>query len=200
MKASLQYKIGKFFLYITFRFLFGLKIEGVSNIPRKGAVIISPNHRSNYDPPLVGCCIDTRVVQFMGKSGLFTTKFSSWFLRGINVIPVGREGSVLGTVREFIRFLKEGKAIMVFPEGTRSKTGKYLEAQPGVGFLAIRTNTPVIPTFIRGMSEPLIKHFFRITPLKVKFGKPIYPAGIKHNLKEAKKFADMVLEEIKKLG
>ncbi len=200
MKAPLQYKISRALLYFLFKILFGLKGEDVSNVPKEGPVIIAPNHRSNYDPLLVGGCVDSREIYYLAKSGLFISKVATWFLKSLNVIPVDLENPGIGTMRRFINLLKDGKAIMVFPEGTRSKTHEYLKAQPGVGFLSIRTNVPVIPTLIEGTYESMIKHFFRRTPLRVKFGIPIYPENKVKNLKDAQKLSDRILEEVKKLG
>lgn len=200
MKAALQYKIGRILLYLIFKNLFGLKREGISNVPKEGSVIIAPNHRSNYDPPIVGCCIDSREIYSLAKSGLFISKMATWFLSSLNVIPVDIESPGIGTMKRFIELLKDGKAIMIFPEGTRSKTGEYLRAKTGVGYLAIKTNSPVIPTFIEGTFESMINHFLRKTPLRVKFGSPIYPyKGVK-SIKYAKFLSDKILEEVKKLG
>jgi len=80
MKAPFQYKIARALLYLLFRIIFGLEIEGISNVPKEGSVIIAPNHRSNYDPLLVGCCVDSRGVYYLAKSGLFTSKAVPVFL------------------------------------------------------------------------------------------------------------------------
>lgn len=200
MKAALQYKIGRILLYFIFKNLFGLKREGLSNIPEEGSVIIAPNHRSNYDPPIVGCCVDHREIYFLAKSGLFISRVVTWFLSGLNVIPVDLKSPGIGTMKRFIELLKGGKAVMIFPEGTRSKTGEYLTAKTGVGYLAIRTNSPVIPTLIEGTFESMMNHFLRKTPLKVKFGSPIYPYKEVKSVKDAKLLSNKILEEIKRLG
>ena len=200
MKAALQYKIGRILLYFIFKNLFGLKREGLSNIPEEGSVIIAPNHRSNYDPPIVGCCVDHREIYFLAKSGLFISRVVTWFLSGLNVIPVDLKSPGIGTMKRFLELLKDGKAVMIFPEGTRSKTGEYLTAKTGVGYLAIRTNSPVIPTLIEGTFESMMNHFLRKTPLRVKFGRPIYPYKEIKSVKDAKFLSCKILEEIKRLG
>lgn len=199
MKASYQYKISRITLYLLFKILFGLRIEGLSNIPESGPVIIAPNHRSNYDPPLVGCCVSTREIYCLAKSGLFTLKIATWFLKSINVIPINLKNPGIGTMRRFINLLGNGKIVMLFPEGTRSKTNEFLKAQPGVGFLSIKMNAPVIPTLIEGTYESMRRHFFRISPLRVKFGAPIYPENEIRSIKDAQKLSDRILEEVKGL-
>ncbi len=200
MRARLQYKYGVSILYHSFGILFGLKIEGVSNVPKNGRVILACNHRSNYDPPLVGCCIHTRPIYYFAKKCLFNSRFSSEFLKSLNAIPVDTENLSVKTMKKFINLLKEGEALMVFPEGTRSKTNEFLEAQPGVGYLSLKTNTMVLPVFIKGTHEPMIRHFFRRSPLLVKFGKPIYPYFKKVSKENARAFSNLILEEIKKLA
>jgi 1-acyl-sn-glycerol-3-phosphate acyltransferase len=200
MKASLQYKTGRILLYLIFKILFGLKREGFLNVPKEGSVIIAPNHRSNYDPPIVGCCIDSREIYFLAKSGLFISKIATWFLSGLNTIPVDLKSPGIGTMKRFIELLRDGKAIMIFPEGTRSKTGEYLRAKTGVGYLAIKTNSPVIPTLIEGTFESMTNHLLRKTPLRVKFGNPIYPSKEVESVKDANLLSKKILKEIKKLG
>lgn len=200
MKAPFQYKIARVLLYLLFRIIFGLEIEGISNVPKEGSVIIAPNHRSNYDPLLVGCCVDSRGVYYLAKSGLFTSKAVACFLRSLNVIPVDLEKPAVGALRTFVNLLKKGKAIMVFPEGTRSRTNKYLKALPGVGYLAVRTNSTVIPTLIEGTYESMTRHFLRRSPLRVRFGTPIYPENEVKSVKEAEALSIKILEEVKRLA
>lgn len=197
MRASLQYRIGRFLIYLIFKILFGLKIEGVSNIPEKGPVIIAPNHRSNYDPPLAGCCVDKREIYYFAKKDLFVTKPYAWLLKSVNVIPVDVKTPGIGSLRKFVSLLKKGKAVMLFPEGTRSKTNEYLKAQPGVGFLSIRTKAPIVPTLIEGTHESMLGHFFRISPLRVTFGDPIYPETGGRGSENARKLSERILDEVK---
>jgi 1-acyl-sn-glycerol-3-phosphate acyltransferase len=199
MKASIQYRIGRLLFYLFYKIL-GLRIEGVENVPREGGVIIAPNHRSNYDPPLVGCCIKSRPVYFFAKKGLFINKAVSWILRSVCAIPVDTDNPDVKTMRIFVNLLKEGKAVMVFPEGQRSKTNEFLPAYPGVGYLSIKTKVPVVPALITGTHESMLNHFLRKTPLTLKFGSPIYPSSERATTENAKELTEEIMERIKGLA
>jgi len=89
---------------------------------------------------------------------------------------------------------------MMFPEGSRSKTNEFLPAQPGVGYLSIKTKVPVLPVLIIGTHESMLKHFLRQTPLSVKFGKPIYPAYQRATMNNARELAENIMDKIKGLA
>lgn len=200
MKATIAYKYGAYLFNFTFRFLFGLKIKGLSNIPEEGRVIIAPNHLSNYDPPLVGCCVLFRPIYFLAKKGLFVNKFSRWILGKVNAIPVNTDRPKVRTMKKFVEFLENENAVMVFPEGTRSKTGKFLRAKPGVGYLALKADSPVIPVLIRGTERSMFEHFLRISPLEVVFGEPIYPDSDRVSTTEALRLSKKVLNKVKEMA
>ena len=196
-----HYRIIRFILYWTFKIFFNLKASGWDNIPVKGKVIIAPNHRSNYDPPLVGSCVPHRDLIYLAKIGLFVNKVFSWVLRKYNAIPIRTDASDMGTVRAILNLLKKGFPVVIFPEGTRSKTGKFLPAQPGIGYFSYKTQSPVVPVFIKGTEESMLNHFLRESPLIVKFGPPIYPEKkYKINIESAQKFSDYILDTIKKMA
>ncbi len=196
-----HYRISRFLLYWTFKILFNLKSKGWRNIPEKGRVIIAPNHRSNYDPPLVGSCVPHRDLIYLAKIGLFTNKIFSWFLRKFNALPLRTDTSDMRAIRIVINLLRNGFPVVVFPEGTRSKTGHFLPAQPGVGYLSFKTQSPVVPVFIKGTEESMFRHFLRISPLIVEFGTPIYPKKKdKISIEEAQIFSNYILDTVKKMG
>jgi 1-acyl-sn-glycerol-3-phosphate acyltransferase len=199
MKASVQYKIGRFLFYLFYK-IFGLRIEGVDNVPRNSGVIIAPNHRSNYDPPLVGCVISFRPVYFLAKKELFINNTVSWILRSVCAIPVDTDNPGIKTMRVFVNLLKEGKAVMVFPEGQRSKTNEFLPPYPGVGYLSIKAKVPVVPALITGTHESMLNHFLRKSPLTLKFGSSIYPSCDRPTNENAKELTGKIMERIKGLA
>jgi 1-acyl-sn-glycerol-3-phosphate acyltransferase len=77
-----------------------------------------------------------------------------------------------------MRLLKRGLGIVLFPEGTRSKKGHFLDFNPGVGWLALKCQVPVVPTLIRGVNTPLVSQLIRRNRTCVKFGIPVVPSEL----------------------
>jgi 1-acyl-sn-glycerol-3-phosphate acyltransferase len=139
--------------------LFNGKIYGQENIPRSGPFIVAPNHLSHLDPPFVGAAFRKRELMFLARKTLFKPGFWNWLLSHINVIPVDKENSAdISAIKKALALLKNGFGIVIFPEGTRSLDGNFGPAQPGIGFLACKSQVPVIPVRIFGTYEILKKY------------------------------------------
>lgn len=167
-------------LYPLFKALFGMRIEGTENVRRKKRVIIAPNHISSWDPPLVGVA-SPRELYFLAKEDLFIPNvLFRWLITTYNAIPIKRETGGKDALKKALKLLKEEKAVVIFPEGTRNKTEKeLLPFKEGVALLAIKTNSPVVPTCVKGPRKPFWTWVLRKEQLKVKFGKPLYPSNFK---------------------
>lgn len=144
------YYIAKMIVLVIIKMIFRIEVHGLKNIPQKGPVIICPNHISLLDPPVVGALLNRRIY-FMAKDELFKNPFLKLLLgTGLKAFPVKRGTADLSAIKTALTYLKKGKAIGIFPEGTRSKTGKLQKAEPGVALLAIKGNAPVVPVGIKG--------------------------------------------------
>ena len=199
MKVNLLYAflhlIGKFILWALFR----LEKIGIENIPREGGIIFAANHASFLDPILVGVA-SPRQMYFLAKTELFKGFFFPLFIKNLNALPMKRERVSTYTFRRLNELLGEGKAILLFPEGTRSRDGKIKKGKPGVALISYSTSSPVIPTLIEGNFEALPPGAKMLSPvkIKVKFGKPLYPQG-KGNRENYREFTRIIMEEIRKL-
>jgi 1-acyl-sn-glycerol-3-phosphate acyltransferase len=151
------------------------KIEGRENVPPGGLLIVS-NHVSYMDPTTVGWAV-AREIFFLGRKTLFKPPFWNWFLPWCNVLPIDRDGSDIAGLRRIIRMLKEGHAVLVFPEGTRSADGTIQAAEPGAGLLALKAGVPILPCRVFGTYESLSRHTkkLRFHPIRVVIGKPYMP-------------------------
>jgi len=148
---------------------YGLHIEGKENIPKEGAAIIAPNHKSYWDPPLVEVATIPRLVHFMAKEELFSNPFFGWLIRQFGTFPVKR-GSVDRTaIRNAVREIKGGSLLGIFPEGTRIKREGLGRYHSGMAALAMMTGAPIIPVAIIGSYTMPKKKI----PLAVLIGKPI---------------------------
>jgi 1-acyl-sn-glycerol-3-phosphate acyltransferase len=188
------YILSRFYAYLVFKFRFKYKAHGRENIPKKGGVLVASNHASDLDPFAVGIGA-FRFFNFMAKEELFENKIVGWWFRHINCFPVKREVGDKTAVEEAIKRLKEGKIVLLFPEGKRSPDGNLHAFQPGVGFLAQVTHVPILPVYIKGSYDAFPKgaKAYRPAQIKVYYGKPIVPRD-NYDKAERKK----VYEEIKK--
>lgn len=84
------YKIVRALLNFIFFGLFGLHVEGRENVPSTGAVIVAPNHKSDWDPPLIGVAFNTRIIHYMAKEELFKNPIFGWLIRQFGTFPVKR--------------------------------------------------------------------------------------------------------------
>jgi len=95
-----------------------------------------------------------------------------------------------------VQLLRQGKAVVIFPEGTRSRQGHMLPFNPGIGFLAISLGVPVVPAYIANADKKLLSLMLRFHSLKITYGAPVYPRGFKNNKLEYQRFADMIRKEV----
>jgi len=171
----IHYRLSWMFLNLVERVLFGFLVTGRERIPKAGAVIIASNHVSYYDPPVVGSGVP-REVYFLAKEELFRNKMFGWLISKYNAIPLRRSVGDVGALKKVVGLLKQGRAVLMFPEGTRSLTGKLLKPKPGVGMIAALTSSPVVPAYIKGTNR-LRDVLLRKSRLEVIFGEPIVPPG-----------------------
>jgi 1-acyl-sn-glycerol-3-phosphate acyltransferase len=153
-----------------------IRIEGRKNVPQGGCMIVS-NHVSYMDPTTVGWAV-AREIHYLGRKTLFKPPFWSWFLPICNVLPIDRDGRDVSGLRNIIKMLKAGKAVLLFPEGTRSADGTLQPAEPGAGLVAIKAGVPVLPVRVFGTFESLSRHQKRLRfhPIRVVIGKPYVPS------------------------
>ncbi|HYZ10970.1 MAG TPA: lysophospholipid acyltransferase family protein [Actinomycetota bacterium] len=153
------------------------RARGVANIPRTGGFILAANHISFVDSLFMPLACPRPVV-FLGKAEYFDKPLTSWFFRGANVIPVRREGGVAGeaAIQAGIAALRQGHAVGIYPEGTRSPDGRLYRGKTGVARMALEARVPVIPVSIRGTRDvmPLDAKVPRLSGrVVVEFGKPL---------------------------
>jgi 1-acyl-sn-glycerol-3-phosphate acyltransferase len=131
------------------RAYFGLELRGVQHIPASGPVLITPNHQTYADPPLVSIPVQ-RPVYYMAWDRLFAVPLFGWFIRRLRAFPVDIEGSDQRATREAVRLLRAGHALMIFPEGERTSTGEVGRFKLGAFRLAVSVGAPVLPVTITG--------------------------------------------------
>jgi len=170
------YTVSKFIFWLICKIWFRMDASGVENIPKKGSFIVACNHISYLDPAVVGSNVP-RKLNFMAKEELFSTTFSSWWMRSVGCVPVKRDSNDFGSLREAMRRLQAGGGLFLFPEGRRQQSSAELpQPQAGIGFLASKLNVPVVPAFVKGTDRAMPKAARSFMPEKVfvRFGEQIH--------------------------
>ena len=140
--------IANFLQSITLTVFADWKVTGRENVPPFGPLIIVANHQSNFDPTLISTSLPRR-ISFLAKKGIFVGPIATWFFRQYGAFPLDREGADVRAYRWALGQLGRDRAIVIFPEGTRTRGGMR-QAQPGVARLALKAQAALLPVGITG--------------------------------------------------
>lgn len=156
------------------RVFFSMRVVHPERMVETGPLIIAVNHSSFFDPPLAGIC-SRRGVFYLARKTLLKWPFFGPLFPAMNVIPVERDGNDMSALREVIKKIKEGNAVLLFPEGTRSPDGRLQPARAGIGLVIAKTGAPVLPMRIFGAYEAFPKNAksLRSSQITVVIGEPI---------------------------
>ncbi len=180
-QAAMQpvYGFCHYVLRVMFDMFFRGEVIGVENLPQRGGFLLAANHASFIDPPMIGCHLSRQIAYFARKT-LWKGGISSWWLDAVGTIPVDRDGGQdVSAIKRVLKAIKAERGLILFPEGTRTPDGNLQPAKAGVGFIACKTQVPVIPVRIFGSYEAFGKGrgLHLGTPVSVVFGRPIPPAA-----------------------
>lgn len=195
------------FIYSTY---FHWRVCNPERVPLEGPVILASNHASFLDPPLVGSGVK-RGINYLARESLFRFPGIGWLLRKWNSVPVDREGGGAAGLKAILDRLLAGGAIILFPEGTRSRDGKLQPARSGIGLTVVKSTALVVPVRVFGTFEAYGRH--RKIPFPhqvvVKYGRPMDFARLRAEAKACSKarlkqiyqeIADEIMAAISKLG
>ena len=171
---NLPYFIGWCGFRALCKFYFRWHVYNAERVPLEGAVILASNHASFLDPPLVGAGL-RRGINYLARENLFRFPVMGWVLRQWQVVPVDRDGGGAAGLRAILDRLLAGGAIILFPEGTRTRDGKLQPARSGIGLTVIKSTAPVVPVRVFGAFEAYGRHlrFPRPHRVAVKYGQPM---------------------------
>jgi long-chain acyl-CoA synthetase len=198
------YQWGLFIIHQLSRMLYGLSVKGGREVPEKGGLIFCPNHESYLDAVWVLSSLSRsirRKTYVIGKRELFRNPVLRFLLSRTNVIAVEREGDVRDALSAAETVLREGKNLLIFPEGTRTRTENMGRFRSGVGELMHRTDALAIPVRVRGGRGiwpvgRIPKLFFaRKYHASVSFGEAVSMADL--NLKIPEFTPDLAAREIR---
>jgi len=128
---------------------FSLRTQPAKTRIPAGPLLIIANHQSFLDPPLVGLAFERPLV-YLARKTLFENPFFGGLIRGLNAVPIDQDGIGKDGLRAILEQLSLGKAVLVFPEGTRTPDGRVQPLRPGIHLLIKRTTAPIVPVGIAG--------------------------------------------------
>lgn len=151
--------------------LFRFRVKGKENVPKDCGVIFAVNHISFWDPLFLAVSASDRHLTFMARSSLFTKPILGWCLKHVGAVPVDRGGSDFSALRTALSVLKDGKAIGIYPQGTRlpDQEPRGTKFESGAAFMAMTAGVPVIPIGVYTKNYR-IRWFRRVSAV---IGKPL---------------------------
>jgi long-chain acyl-CoA synthetase len=136
----------------------GVKItlDGLEHFPARGPYLISPNHQSYLDPFFLLAALPYRIARqmfFVGASEYFETPLTRWLARQVNLVPVDPDAALVSAMQAGAAGLREGRILVLFPEGERAIDGSVRTFKKGAAILAHHLGAPIVPVALRGVYE-----------------------------------------------
>lgn len=189
---------------IVTRALSRVEVVHPEHVPASGPIVLYGNHLHLLDPPLVAS-VSGRSVRTMAKRELFETPLIGWIFWLYGAFPVRRYSADIGALRAGRNLLRNGDAVLVFPEGTRSKNGSGLQpALPGAAMMALLADAPVLPVAITGTEgirwPDYVMRRLRGRPLhlRIEFGEP-FALGRRSEPRHAADATDQMMRALARL-
>lgn len=168
------YQFVRFLVVSICRTYLRMTIEGRENVPREGAFVLAPVHRSYIDTPIASGCTRRR-MRFMGKDTLWNGQPFRWILSALGAFPVSRGTADREAIVRSIQVLESGEPLVLFPEGER-KSGPIVQPLfDGAAYVACKAGVPIVPVGIGGSEAAMGKGAKWMRPHKVHviIGRPL---------------------------
>ncbi len=146
----------------------------VGAVPRTGGFLVAANHASYLDIPLLGCGMRRR-AWFLGRSDLFAVPGLKAICQWLGWIPLRTGRLDREAFAKAVALIKEGKVVVIFPEGSRSLDGRLQPSKPGIGVIVAQTGCSVVPAYLKGTFDvlPTGAMWPRFRPVTVFFGEAL---------------------------
>jgi 1-acyl-sn-glycerol-3-phosphate acyltransferase len=197
----LLYYVIHFALVSLFGLLSRRRVRGKKNVPDRGGLIFVSNHINLVDSPLLGISLGRRVA-FMAKEEVFRSRIIGYIMTSFGAFPVSKGRLDRKALRKATQVLNEGKALVIFPEGMRSRSQRLKLAFHGAALIASRTGVPVIPVGITGTQRIRGLSWVWCRPeIVVNIGKAFTLPRAKGRLtkSELSRLTDLIMERIANL-
>ena len=160
--------------------LYRIRVEGLENVPKKGAAIIAANHLSFLDSFFIPLVIKRRKMTYLAKADYFKSWKTSWFFKSVGQISCEREGGSKSqqSLEIALDVLAQRNLLGIYPEGTRSPDGRLYRGRTGAARLALQSGAPVVPCGLIGTEKVMPKsaklpRLLGRIEVTVRFGKPL---------------------------
>ena len=177
-----------------------LDVSGTEKVPPRGGLLVVSNHVGSADPPISGAYMPRRDLYFMAKSDYFHSPLGRFFIVGYHGFPVVRGTADRAALRQAVGLMRQGHAVLVYPEGHRSPDGVLQRPHPGAGFLARTAGVPILPVGIWGTERalPLGSIRPRQAPIHLRFGRaaPLPPEDPDGPRRSNQEISDLLMERI----
>ena len=159
--------------------MFGVRTRFAEPLPDCGGLIVLSSHQSHLDPLLLGLACDRRLSS-LARSSLYTFKPFGFIITALDAVPIDRNASAVAAMKTVIKRLEDGAAVIIFPEGTRTATGRLGEIKSGFALIAKKAKVPIVPVAIVGAWEcwPKTRLLPRPGRIRLEFGRVIRPEEI----------------------
>lgn len=176
------------FYRLLFASYFRWHVANPERVPMRGPVILASNHASHLDPPLLGAG-QPRALNYLARASLFNLPVAGWAMRNVNAVPVDRDGAGAAGLKAVFNRLRQGGAVVLFPEGSRTKDGLLQKARSGIGLIAIKSTAPVVPVRVFGTYKAWNRHMKvpMPMPVSVKYGEPMDLSDLRMEAKSCSK-------------
>ncbi len=172
--GNVLYRVLHDLAWLLTRLVCRYQVHGLQHVPRTGPLLIVTNHLSWYDPILFGAILPRR-VWFFAKVEVFRWPIAGWLARLTGQIPVHRGAGDRAALEQALTYLRAGRAVMIFPEGTVERQEQMIAAHPGVAMLALRCGVTVLPIAHVGTRRILRRHGGWFPHITVTIGTPYVP-------------------------
>ncbi len=148
----------RFLIKVFLPLIARIEVQNLDRLPQSGGYIAASNHLGRLDVPLVYYFLDRDDVILIVAEKYQKYAIVRWLARQMNAIFIDRMNADVRALRETLKRLKQGGVLAIAPEGTRSKTQALLEGRPGVSYLAMKANLPIIPVAATGTEDAVVKN------------------------------------------
>ncbi len=193
------YTLGRIVLTLPTLLFYRVRKIGLENVPKRGALILAPNHFSQMDHFFVGVYL-RRKIRFMAKSQMFGPPVLTYVYKHGGVFPVRRGHHDEEAILTANEILRQEEMLLVYAEGGRSRSQQLGTPKPGIGRIALESGAPVVPVAIYGSAKVRSWKRLRFPRVTVQFGEPLsFPTEQSPSRERQLEIATEIFERVREL-